>query len=79
MKFVATFFVLALSACQDPPPPSMGPGCHYVSCGDMLDGYDGPRCLVAVDGRSVGSFATGQEAFDFIQRNHLHVCNKVEK
>jgi hypothetical protein len=46
-------------------------GCHYVECGGELP--DG--CGVRVDGRWVAHFATGQEAYDFIKRNHLQVCS----
>lgn len=55
-------------------PASIQEGCHYVACGDMVDGYNEPRCSVIVDNRSISSHATGQEALDFIRRNGLKTC-----
>jgi hypothetical protein len=64
-----------LSGCTDAyRPASMQEGCHYVSCGDMLDGHDGPRCIVIVDNRSVSNHPTGQEALNFIRANGLKTC-----
>ena len=66
---------LVLGACGPVRPVSEGPGCHYVACGDMIDGHDEPRCIVVVDNRSVANYATGQEALDFIRRNDLKTCS----
>jgi hypothetical protein len=69
------FAALAMCACTEPlRPASQREGCHYVSCGDMFDGYDGPRCIVVVDNLSVANFATGQDALDFIRHNGLRTC-----
>lgn len=55
-------------------PASQREGCHYVGCGDLLDGHDGPRCNIIVDGRVIANLATGQEAIDFMRRNGLRTC-----
>ena len=65
---------LCLTGCGSLKYDSMGPGCHYVACGDMLDGYDGHRCNIVVDGRVINNVASGAEALDFIKHNNLKTC-----
>lgn len=65
---------LLLAGCEELTPASMGPGCHYVSCGDMVDGIDGHRCNIGVDGRVIHNTANGAEALDFIRSNNLRTC-----
>jgi hypothetical protein len=73
VAWAAAVAAFALTGCNARP-ASEGPECHYVGCGDLVDGYDEPRCAVVVNNRYVASFATGQEALDFIRKNELKTC-----